>query len=298
MTAPTPAFLLEHPELVGPVAPWCSWLENHELGILLLAQPWLAGQGLRRSELQEQLERLAADLPLGPVYFQRVSRAAGVLEERGQLRAQGTGRQRRYQTTAEGFAALILNLQVLHADPTLDGSEFELKRALVALWNLVAQRMAGASDAVESSAEMGALLEELGRLRVWDQPVITEQVVTDGLDILRLIRTQRERLDGLEAEARQRLAAAAAPHRLVGAPPASKPGRRGRREPASPVLMEALAMVRVVASGLAPRLAGEAAVLRYRAYGEYLDGLAKLYAKEFRIVDLAAARRAFRRGRM
>jgi hypothetical protein len=291
---PSPPFLLQHPELVGPVAPWCSWLENHELGILLLAQPWLAGQGLRRSELQEQLERLAADLPLGPVYFQRVSRAAGVLEERGQLRAQGSGRQRRYQTTAEGFAALILNLQVLRADPTLDGSEFELKRALVALWNLVAQRMAGAADAVESSAEMGALLEALGRLRVWDQPVITEQVLFDGLDILRLIRTQRERLDGLEAEARQRLEAAAAPHRLMG--PAPKPGRGGRREPASPVLMEALAMVRVVASGLAPRLAGEAALLRYRAYREYLDGLTKLYAKEFRfrVVDPAAARRAFK----
>jgi hypothetical protein len=277
---PSPSFLLHHPELVGPVAPWCSWLENLELGILLLAQPWLSGQGLRRSELQEQLERLAADLPLGPVYFQRVSRAASLLEERGQLRAPGAGRQRRYQTTAEGFAALILNLQVLRADPTLDGSEFELKRALVALWGLVAQRMAGAEDGVEASPGMDTLLEELERLRVWDQPVITEQVVADGLDIQRLIRTQREGLEELQAEAQRRLEASAAPHRLVGTPP-SRPGRRARG-PAAAVLMEAMTMVRVVASGMAPRLAGEAALLRYRAYGEYLDGLAKLYAKEFR----------------
>jgi hypothetical protein len=291
MDAPTPAFLLQHPELVRPVAPWCSWLENQELGILLLAQPWLAGRGLRRAELQSQLERLAAGLPLGPVYFQRVSRAAEALAERGQLRIQGGGRQRRYQTTAAGFAALVLNLQVLRADPTLDGSEFELKRALVALWNLVAQRMDAAAGEVESTPEMSGLLEELERLRVWGQPVVTEQVVADGLDILRLIRTQRERLDGLAREAGGQREAAAAPHRLLGAPG----GARGRRRsgPALPVLKEALAMVRVVASGVAPRLAAEAALLRYRAYGEYLDGLARLYAKELPVVDLAAARRAF-----
>jgi hypothetical protein len=294
---PSPSFLLHHPELVGPVAPWCSWLENLELGILLLAQPWLSGQGLRRSELQEQLESLASNLPLGPVYFQRVSRAAAVLEQRGQLRAQGAGRRRRYQTTAEGFAALILNLQVLRADPTLDGSEFELKRALVSLWNLVAQRMEGASEAGDDSPVMAALLNELGRLRVWDQPVITEQVLANGLDILRLVSTQRERLDALEAEARLRLEEAAAPHRLVGAP-SSKPRRGRAAPPAAPVLKEALAMVRVVASAVAPRLAADAALLRYRAYGEYLEALARLYAREFRVVDLGAARRVLtRRGR-
>jgi hypothetical protein len=295
MDAPTPALLLERPDLVGPVAPWCSWLENHELGILLLAQPWLAGPGLRRAELQSQLERLATDLPLGPVYFQRVSRAAELLATRGQLQVQGAGRERRYQTTTAGFAALILNLQVLRADPTLDGSEFELKRALVALWNLVAERMEGVSEEVESSLGLGGLMAELGQLTVWGQPVITERVLADGLDLLRLIRTQRERLDVLERDARQRLEAAALPHRLVGPAPAARRGKARRAEPERPVLKEALATVHVVASGVAPRLAGEAAVLRYRAYGEYLDGLAKLYAKEFKLVDLAAARRALRR---
>jgi hypothetical protein len=293
MDAPAPAFLLEHPDLVTPVAPWCSWLENHELGMLLLAQPWLAGRGLRRAELQAQLERLASDLPVGPVYFQRVSRAADVLSARGQLHVQGSGRERRYRTTTAGFAALIVNLQVLRADPTVDGSEFELKRALVALWNLVAQRMEGASADVEASPEMGGLLEELGQLRVWGQPVITEQVVADGLDILRLVRTQRERIDRLESEATQRLEAAALPHRLVGLAPGGRNAKARRRpQPEGTVLKQALAMVSVVASGVAPRLAGEAALLRYRAYGEYLDGLAKLYAREFRVVDLAAARRA------
>lgn len=298
MPIPTPAFLLDHPELVHPVAPWCTWLENHELGILLLAQPWLAGPGLRRSELQASLERLAADLPVGPVYFQRVSRAAEALEERSQLVAEGGGRARRYRTTASGLAALLLNVQVLRADPTVDGSEFELKRALVALWNLVAGRMAGVSDGQESSLAMARVLDELEGLTVWGQPVITDQVVDDAFDVLRLIRTQREGLARLEQEARQRLTTLAARHRLV-APEAARRGRRGPKAAAQagPDLREALAIVRVVATGVAPRLGCEAALLRYRAYGDYLDRLAKLYARELRVVDLATMRRALSAGR-
>ena len=48
MTAITPQILLDNPELVEPLAPWCVILDNLELGILLVAQPWLAVDGLRR----------------------------------------------------------------------------------------------------------------------------------------------------------------------------------------------------------------------------------------------------------
>jgi hypothetical protein len=292
MLEPTPAVLLGHPELVLPVAPWCSWLDNHELGILLLAQPWLAGRGLRRSELQGQLERLAADLPLGPVYFQRVNRSAEGLLARGQLRPLGRGRARRYQTTVGGMAALILNLQVLRADPTVDGSEFELKRALVALWSLVGVRMADLGDEVPSSPGMARLLADLSRLQVWGRAVITEDVVAGGFDILRLISTQRERLAQLEQETRQRQAAVATRSRLVEPADPRARGRRGGAPAGRGGIDDALAMAHVVATGVAPRLECEAALLRYRSYAAYLDGLQKVYARELPVVDLAAVRRA------
>ncbi len=284
----TPDLLLTHPELVLAVAPWCSWLDNQDLVILLLAQPWLAGRGLRRSELQEQLERMAGDLPLGPVYFQRISRAAEVLVARGQLAAEGGGRSRRYRTTAGGFAALLLNLQVLRADPTVDGSEFELKRALVAMWNLVTARLGGLASGLESSPEMAQLLEQLSGLKVWNRAVITEEVVANAFDILRLIHTQRERLTALEQETRRRQDAIDQRYRLVQAS-AGRPrgGKAGRSD-----LDDSLAVVGVVATGVAPRLQGEAALLRYRAYLHYLDGLQKLYARELPLVDLASVRRA------
>src|SRR4051795_10799076 len=265
----TPALLLAQPALVQPVAPWCSSLDNLELGILLLAQPWLADEGLRRAELQDRLEQLAGDLPFGPLYFQRVSRAAAALEGRGQLEGHGGGRDRRYRTTVARLGALILNLQVLRADPTVDGSEFELKRALVALWSTLVQRLAASPAArreVESSPEMDDLLGALSRLEVWGQPVITGEVVDAGFDLLRLIRTQRERLDELEAQARRRQSAAAARSRLVE----PRPSRRPRTAAGVP---RAVALAGRGAGGAPSGLGGAAALLRYRAYRRYLDDI-------------------------
>jgi hypothetical protein len=289
----SPAFLLSHPELVLPVAPWCSWLENHELGILLLAQPGLADEGVRRSELQEQLGGLGAYLPLGPLYFQRVSRSAEALAGRGQLREVGQGRGRRYQSTSAGLGALILNLQVLRADPTVDGREFELKRALVALWNLVAQKLTDLPPGLGGAgAEMARLLDGLGELKVWGRAVVTEEVVDAAFDILGLIRTQRRELERLEEETRRRQQLVTARCALVEAP---APAARGRRVDLD--LEEALASVQVVAAGVAPRLECEAALRRYGAYAEYLDELDRLYGRELKVVDLASMRRALRGGR-
>ena len=120
---------------------WRSRIDNLELGILLFTQPWLAGDGLRRADLERLLGRLGADLPLGAIYFQRVKRAVTRLEEIGALRGLGEGRARRFVMTPEGFAAFLFNLRALHEDPTLDGSEFELKRALAAMWGLAFERL-------------------------------------------------------------------------------------------------------------------------------------------------------------
>ena len=108
-----PSFLLRNPDLVLPNAPWCCWLNNVELGILLLAQPWMAEAGVGRSDLERQLGLLGADVPIGPLYFQRINRAVAQLEERGQLDALEGGRRRRFVLSPQGFAALLLNLQVL-----------------------------------------------------------------------------------------------------------------------------------------------------------------------------------------
>ena len=56
---------------------------------------------------RSHLERLADDLPVGPLYFQRISRTVGHLVEIGCLASSGSGRDRRYLVRPQGFAALI-----------------------------------------------------------------------------------------------------------------------------------------------------------------------------------------------
>ena len=56
----------------------------------------------------------------------------------------------------------------LDADPTVDGSEFELKRALVALWNLVLARLERAGARVVDDA--GFILTGLDLLRDGKRP--------------------------------------------------------------------------------------------------------------------------------
>ena len=197
METPSPAFLLFNRELVETTAPWCTWLDNLELAMLLLAQPWISGEGLRRAEMEQELARLGSDLPLGTVYFQRVNRCAAALVRRGQMRSVGTGRALRFQTTTEGFAAMLLNLQVLRSDPTVDGSEFELKRALVSLWNLVVGSTTDLNADEPPAPASETLYDALSQLQVWGHRVVTDQVVADAFDIMRLIHSQREEVEQL-----------------------------------------------------------------------------------------------------
>jgi hypothetical protein len=288
----TPTFLLHNPELVTPVAPWCVAVENLELGILLLAQPWMAGGGVRRADLERQLGGLAVTLPLGPVYFQRVKRAVARLVEIGAMQAVGSGRSQSFVVTAQGFATLILNLRVLRADPTIDGSEFELKRALVAMWNLVLERMGELPEEVQLPPESERFFDQVEELTVLGEQVISEQVMAEALDLLRLVATQREQVKRLLAAALQRLDRAEAEAGTLRGVDLSQLAARGF-DRAAAILADtpgALAMVRGMASGVLPQLNLRATVLRYRQYLQYLDELTTLYAGELKTVDLDAVR--------
>jgi hypothetical protein len=293
VTELSPTVLLANPELVAVAAPWCVWLDNLELCSLLLAQPWLAGEGVRRADLERQLARLGAVMPIGPVYFQRVSRAVGAMEARGQMRGAGSGRERRFVVTPAGFAALILNLQVLRCDPTVDGSEFELKRALVAVWNVVLDRVRDWPSELAVGPEVDLFLDEVEAVAVWGQRVITDEVVANGLSILRLTELQRGRVEELLAAAEAQVEGARAADELARrAGPArldavAQMARRGAQASVEGLLL----LARSLATFGMPQLAARASALRYRAYLGYLDSLAGLYARELRAVDLAALRR-------
>jgi hypothetical protein len=298
----TPDFLLENPELITPVAPWCVRLDNLELGILLVALPWLAGDGLRRADLERQIARLAAEMPLGSVYFQRVKRAVARLEEIGALRGMGggeEGRGRRFLATPRGFAAFLLNLHVLSADPTVDGSEFELKRSFAAMCTLVMERLAELPDEVAVPPEIEGFFAEVEALAVLGERVITDEVAEEALDVLRLIASQRVLVDGLLQAARRRLARAETGTAALRVLHLSRLEADAFARGAA-FLHDApggLSMIREMASGDVPRLSLRAAVLRYEHYLRYLDELGALHAKELKADPLDAVRALLARRR-
>ena len=294
MTPPTPEFLLDNPDLVLPVAPWCSRLSNLELGILLLTQPWLAEGGLQRADLERRLSKLGDDMPVGQVYFQRVNRSTALLEKRGQLVGSGDGRQRRFALSPEGFGALILNLQVMHDDPTVDGSEFELKRSLVAMGNVAVERLLEMPSEVDLGGELTGWFEAVDRLEVWGQRILTDRVHATAFDILHLLELQRGRVRGLLESARRRVEEMQMHARLLrsadlsGLKPGSSqigPSRDAGRD-------HIVRMARTLAAGGMPELAARARQVRYEAFLRYLDDLDALYSKELGVVDVAAFRRA------
>jgi hypothetical protein len=287
-------FLLGNPDLVQAVAPWCTTLDNLEIAIIVLAQPWMTDNGLRRAELEHQLDRLATDLPVGPTYFQRINRTTKSLEERGILSTTGSGRARRFAVTAEGFAALILNLRSLHADPTIDGSEFELKRAIVATWNQVHRRMLELPAELTQSPEIDAFFAQVEQLSIWGRPVISEQLIREAFDILGLIALQRARIHSLRAAALRQAGDARARTELVQGADLSQ-GMRDAEHPLadSP---ETLEMVRALATTSVPELQARARMARYDAYLHYLDHLTELHAGALATVDITRLRALARQG--
>ena len=274
------SFLLDNPELVTASAPWCTTFDNLELGILLLSQPWLAGDGLRRAELERQLTQLAHDLPLGAVYFQRVKRSVARLEAIGAVRGIGAGRSRRFLGTPCGFASLILNLRILRLDPTTDGSEFELKRALVAMWNLVFDRLSELPDEPALDSELESFFDDVQALKVLGKPAITDELVRDALDILGLIELQRERVAQLLEQSERRLEQLPSRANLFR----SVDLAQLIHDPA------AATAVRSLATSELPELNLRATAMCYQHYLTYLDELTKMYAQTLRVVNLDVMR--------
>lgn len=288
----TPAFLLKNPAVVQRAAPWCVKLENVELGVLLVTQPWIAGLGLRRADIERQLSELASEMPLGKIYFQRINRAVAHLEGCGALQGTGTGRSRRFVLAPQGFAALILNLNVLEADPTLDGTEFELKRELVAMWNLMLEQVLASPPEIVISPEVAGFFAEVDALSIWGRSVITVDVVRESFDVLRLIRVQRERVQSLKTAEENRLAATRAQAELLRTADLSQidlgPGEQAAFLKDNPELLE---MIRSLATGAMPQLSVLTRIRRYDAYLTYLDEIETTYAKELKVVDIDVFRR-------
>ena len=227
-----------------------------------------------------QLTQLAHDLPLGAVYFQRVKRSVARLEAIGALRGIGAGRSQRFLGTPCGFASLILNLRILRLDPTTDGSEFELKRALVAMWNLVFDRLSELPDEPALDSELESFFDDVQALKVLGKPAITDELVRDALDILGLIELQRERVAQLLEQSERRLEQLPSRANLFR----SVDLAQLIHDPA------AATAVRSLATSELPELNLRATAMRYQHYLTYLDELTKMYAKTLRVVNLDVMR--------
>src|SRR5688572_12794888 len=84
------------------MAPWCRRLEPLELGLLLVAVPFIGP--VRRADFPRRLTELGIREPLvGNMYFQRVDRCVGQLVASGAMAEEGRGRERGYRTTPAGF---------------------------------------------------------------------------------------------------------------------------------------------------------------------------------------------------
>lgn len=275
--------------LVTMVAPWCERMDNMELAIALFAQPWACVGGVRRAEFQEQLEQMAEDLPLGNIYFQRINRAVAELEKRGVLCGQGDDRGRRFILTPGGFAAVVLNLNVLSADPTIDGAEFEFKREFVAAWHLMADRFRDNVRDLTVPREIEDFFEQVMRLEVFGRPVVTDALLSHSFNVINLITLQREHVSHFRALADMKLSAAKQQADFLGtvdlsalassAPPMFRD---------NPKIMEAL---RSYMTSDIPLLAIEAKLARYDFYLGYLDTLARKYGRPLNLIDFGSLTR-------
>ncbi len=277
----SPPFLFAHPEQVKTQAPWCTVVDNLELGVLLLAQPWLAADGLGRADLERQLGRLAADLPIGSVYFQRVKRTVARLVEIGAIRSIAHGRRARFATTPEGFATLVLNLRVLRSDPTLDGSEFELKRALVTMWHLVTVRLLSPSagtDRTMTTPVTERFFQDVEALTIAGARVIDPTAIEDAFDVFALIARQRQHVESLQTAARAELLQTAPLQNGLPAPATT--ASRSDAVPSHADDPETIATVRAMAARVLPRVGQQAKISRYEHYLGYLDDLAHVLTHE------------------
>ena len=292
MNAIDPDTLLDNPGLVHAVAPWCVRLDGLELAILLLGQPWLAGGGLRRADIEHRLARIGAEVPIGPVYFQRINRAVARLDAIGALQVAGSGRTRRFRLSPQGFAALVLNLRVLGVDPTVDGSEFELKRALVAVSNVVLERFADLPGEVPAAPAVDAFFAEVERIEIWGRRVVTHELLQTCFDVLALVELQHARVTRMLQGVERRLEEAGRTRGLLEGVDGARLAEAVATSAADPRgNLAVAATLRELATGALRELNLRAAALRYHRYLQYLDDLAGMYAVELRVVEAGMLRR-------
>ncbi|MCP4902417.1 MAG: hypothetical protein GY906_36085 [bacterium] len=277
--------LLARPDLVQPVAPWCTVLSNLELALVMAAQSGLGGESLRRAELERRVQAMVAGLGVGPMYFQRTSRAVNSLEQRGILLTEGNGRTRRFRIAPQGFAALILNLRVLRSDPTVDGSEFELKRSVVALWNAVHQELLEMNPDLGEASLFDEFFDELEHVVIWGQQVVTDEVVAEAFDVLALIDLQRVHVGELRSNAALRLEDSRATEQLLENA-SSEVSRLLATSQESENLNQAEIVQAVAAAASAPRVEEQVAIARYDAYLSYLERIRVVYEADLKTVDL------------
>lgn len=293
----TPRFLLNNPQVMKPVAKWCVALDNLELALVLVLQPWAVdGGGRTRAQLERIVAEMAAQLPLGAVYFQRISRAVSELERRGLIKGTGDGRNRLFVETPEGFAAVIINLLTLRDDPTINASEFEFRREIVAVWSLLFQRVTESISSLPElkvSSDLKSFYEAVDQVCILGKQVITPEIVTDAFSITGLINRQREHVTGLRSQVEQQLPEARQQTELMRAVDISKLNVDELRQ--IPMFREnpnlAIELVRACGTSSLLPVALEARVARYDAYLRYLDSLAAIYGRELQIFDFEAFRR-------
>lgn len=279
----SPQFLLSNPAAVGSAPPWCTALDNLELAVLMQPPPWSAPIGLRVAEIEKRLDLMSRELPLGPLYFQRVSRAATDLEKIGVLEGHGDARNRRYKLTPAGFANLVLNQHAAIADPTFDGSEFELKREIAAINSFAMAALDLPSfDAKSLGGDAAEFFETAEALTVLGQRVLTPELVASAFSVHAVVERQIEHVGGLRAQALSSLAlyeqlraqnVGITPEAIV----ASMSTATGESMVAGPGMLQVLGSL--VSSGLQSTKL-RAAVLRYDAYLAYLQSIQELFARE------------------
>jgi len=269
----SPRSLLENPGAVLAEAPWCRTYDPVEMGVLLATHPIPIGDGLNRGQIDTRLRALADDLPLGHVYYQRVNRAVAHLDDQCALRGEGRGRNRCFSMTPEGFVGLVLNLQVLRSDPTIDGSEFELKREIVAMWNLLLMRLAPLIDSSSLPPALVEFYQQVAKVKIAGEPVLNDRTFRPAFDIGALVDQQRKRVQRFRDEAVRQHTEAIEQTELL-----TRPGSTGVELP--PELRnnpEVQRIVREFATSGIPELSFAAKISRYEAYLSYLDQLDEMY---------------------
>jgi len=295
----TPSFLLDNPSLVQPIAPWCIPLESHELGILLMAQPWVVGSGVRRADLEKQLSEMFRDFISKPIYFQMVKRSVEKLEQCGSLKGLGKGRNRKFVLTPEGFAALIINIQVVRADPTIDGSEFEFKRELVAMWNIMMDRIVETPLEFSIPQAIVDFFKVIDEIRIWNQPVITVDVMKDAFNVQKLITGQRESLNMELQKLESSLENAKIQADYLKNVDFSQLDLTSLGKDLLSILKGNPDLLRIIiklSTTAMPQISIQGKIVRYHQYIKYMDALSEMYQKELKIVDINILRQRIAAG--